>query len=127
MTIFKIKANEIFIYTYSLNGLFLRKISEQLKLPISIVPNTDEMIIFSLRNIYFVKTSFNEKASLIAISNDLNSIDLTSDETDDICYHFNEDLQNKDAISYFYDNKNRVLFCIFSNGVLYRINFVKNV
>ena len=127
LTIFKIKANEIFIYTYSLNGLFLRKISEQLKLPISIVPNTDEMIIFSLRNIYFVKTSFNEKASLIAISNDLNSIDLTSDETDDICYHFNEDLQNKDAISYFYDNKNRVLFCIFSNGVLYRINFVKNV
>ena len=128
LTIFKIKTNEIFIYTYSLNGLVLGKIPDQLTLPISIIPNTDEMIIFSLGNIYFAKIAFNEKASLITISNNLDIIDLTSDETNDICYQFNEDLHKhkKDAISYFYDSKNRVLFCIFSNGFLYRINFVKN-
>ena len=72
LTIFKIKTNEIFIYTYSLNGLILGKIQEQLILPISIIPKTDEIIIFSLGNIYIAKIAFNEKASLITISNNLD-------------------------------------------------------
>ena len=128
LTIFKIKTNEIFLYTYTLNGLNLAKIREQLKLPISLIPNTDEMIILSLANIYFVKVAFNEKTSLLPISNDLDisNIGLTSEEDNSIVNNFNNDLHSSDAISYFYDSKNRVLFCLFSEGKLYRINFVKN-
>ena len=51
---------------------------------------------------------------------------MTLKEDNDISYTFNSDLQKNDPISYFYDVKNRVLFCLFSNGFLYRINFVKN-
>ena len=129
LTVFKIKMNEIFLYTYSSNGLKLGKISVQLKLPITIIPQTDEMIIFSVANIYFAKVALNEKASLIAISKNLEISDIDSnlEEDTDIANNFNKDLHNSDPISYFYDSKNRVLFCMFANGILYRINFVKNV
>ena len=70
--------NEIFLYTYSSNGLKLGKISVQLKLPITIIPQTDEMIIFSVANIYFAKVALNEKASLIAISKNLEISDIDS-------------------------------------------------
>ena len=128
LTIFKTKTNEIFIYSYTLNGLKLAKISEKLKLPLTIIPNTDEMIVFNIFNIYITKVAFNEKASIVTISNncEISNKDVTLEEDNDISSRFNEDLQKNDAISYFYDIKNRVLFCLFSNGFLYRINFVKN-
>ena len=128
LTIFKTKKNEICIYSYTLNGLKLAKISEKLKLPLTIIPNTDEMIIFNIFNIYIAKVAFNEKASIVTISNnfEISNKDVTLVEDNDISYCFNEDLQKNEAISYFYDIKNRVLFCLFSNGFLYRINFVKN-
>ena len=128
LTIFKTKKNAIFVYTYTLNGLNLAKISEKLKLPLTIIPNTDEMIIFNIFNIYITKISFNEKASIVTISNnfEISNKDMTFKEDNDISYSFNSDLQKNDPISYFYDVKNRVLFCLFSNGFLYRINFVKN-
>ena len=128
LTIFKIKTNKIFLYTYTLNGLNLSKICEQLKLPISLMPNTDELIIFNLANIYFVNVAFNGKTSLIPISKhlEISNVDSTLEEDNNIINSFNNDLHTQDAISYFYDSKNRVLFCLFSNGILYRINFVKN-
>ena len=128
LTIFKIKKNEIFIYTYSMNGLKFGKISAQLKLPISVIPNTDEIIIFSIGNIYAAKISFNEKTSLLPFSNNFenSNIDFTSQKDDEIIKNFNNDIISKDVISYFYDSKNRMLFCLFSEGILYRINIVKN-
>ena len=128
-TITKIKTEEIFIYTYTLNGLNLGKIPALLKLPISLIPNTEEMIIFSLSNIYCATVSFNEKASLVALSNNMElvGIDLSFQDEKDVAFKFNNDLHKFAAISFFYDSKNRVLFCLFSDGSLYRINFVKNV
>ena len=128
-TITKIKTDEIFIYTYTLNGLNLGKIPALLKLPISLIPNTEEMIIFSLSNIYCATVSFNEKASLVALSNNMElvGIDLSFQDEKDVAFKFNNDLHKFAAISFFYDSKNRVLFCLFSDGSLYRINFVKNV
>ena len=76
------------------------------------------------------KVAFNEKTSLLAISNNLEvpNIDLSlkDDNDNDDAFNFNKDLQENEAISYFYDSKNKVLFCLFSNGMLYRVNFVKN-
>ena len=128
LTLFKIQKNQIFIYTYSLNGLNVGKIISKLRLPISLIPNTDEIILFSLGNIYITKVAFNSKTSLSAFSNnfDLNNISLNEEEDQNIDNKFNIDLQSNDAISYFYDSKNRVLFCLFSGGKLYRINLVKN-
>ena len=130
LTIFKIKTNTIFIYTYSLNGLKLGKISAKIKLPISSIPNTDEIILFGLANIYFAKVAFNEKTSLLAIANNLDfsniNAGLISEEDNIIVNNFNNDLIKMNAIAYFYDCKNRVLFCIFEDGILYRMNFVKN-
>ena len=130
LTIFKIKTNEIFIYTYSLNGLKLGKISSKLKLPISSIPNTDEIILFGLANIYFTKVAFNEKTSLLAITNNLDfsniNAGLISEEDNLIVNNFNNDLIQLNAVAYFYDSKNRVLFCLFEDGILYRMNFVKN-
>ena len=128
LTVFKIKLNKIFIYTYSLNGLNLGKIAEPLILPITIIPNTDEIILFRTTQIYLSKVALNAKTSFVAITNNLDipDIDLSS-EDDDIAFNFNKDLHISEAISYFYYGKNRVLFCLFSNGTLYRINFVKNI
>ena len=111
-----------------MNGLKFGKISAQLKLPISVIPNTDEIIIFSIGNIYATKISFNEKTSLLPFSNNIESsnIDFISQKDDEIIKKFNNDMISKDVISYFYDSKNRVLFCLFSEGLLYRINIVKN-
>ena len=127
-TITKIKTNEIFIYTYTFNGLNLGKISVQLKLPISLIPNTDEMIIFTVANIYCANVSFNEKVSLVPISNNLkiNGFDLSLEDEKDMAFKFNKDFHEFSAISHFYDIKNRVLFCLFSDSSLYRINFIKN-
>ena len=130
LTIWKLKTDEIFLYTYTLNGLNLSKAREPLKLPITLIPNTDEIIIFRKGNIYLAKVAFNEKTSLLAISNNLEvpNIDLSlkDDNDNDDAFNFNKDLQENEAISYFYDSKNKVLFCLFSNGMLYRVNFVKN-
>ena len=128
LTIFKIETNEIFISTYTLNGLNLGKLKEPLKLPITVIPHTDEMIIFTLHNIYLTKVSLTSKTLIKTNLNNLeiNDINLNLVNDNDIVSNFNKSLNLNEAISYFYDNRNRVLFCLFSNGMLYRINFVKN-
>ena len=57
---------------------------------------------------------------------EINDIDLTINNNEDNNSNFIKKLNLNEAISYFYDNKNQVLFCLFSNGILCRINFVKN-
>ena len=128
LTVFQIKTNQIFIYTYTLNGLNLGKLVEQLKLPITIIPYTDEMIIFTLNNIYLTKVSLTAKALLKTNLEDLDIsyINLALGDDKNVASNFNKNFNLNETISYFYDNKNKVLFCLFSNGMLYRINFVKN-
>ena len=128
LTIFKNQTNQIFINTYSLNGLNLGQIISQLRLPITLISNTDEIILFTSGNIYVTKIAFNEKTSLSPFSSnlDINDVGCNLEEEEDIDDKFNIDLQSNDAISYFYDCKNRVLFCLFTDGKIYRINCVKN-
>ena len=108
----------------------LGKISSKLKLPISSIPNTDEIILFGLANIYFTKVAFNEKTSLLAITNNLDysniNAGLISEDDNLIVNNFNNDLIQLNSVAYFYDSKNRILFCLFEDGILYRMNFVKN-
>ena len=55
ISVFKEKKSKIYIYSYSLNGIQLGKMTEQLKMPISIKPDSDEIFIFGIFNIYLVK------------------------------------------------------------------------
>jgi hypothetical protein len=132
ISVFKVKKSKIYIYSYSLNGIKLGKMTEQLKVPISIKPDSDEIFIFGILNIYLVKTTLKEKSSLLSLTNNIRYGNFEqenedSDDENEIGENFNDDLNNRTPISYFYDVKNHVLFSLFTNGKLYRINLIKNV
>ena len=132
ISVFKEKKSKIYIYSYSLNGIQLGKMTEQLKMPISIKPDSDEIFIFGIFNIYLVKITLKEKSSLLSLTNNirLGNIEYDNNDSDsenEIGDNFNDELRNSTPISYFYDVKNHVLFSLFTNGKLYRINLIKNV
>jgi hypothetical protein len=133
LSVFKIKRKAMFIYTYSLNGLKLGKMQEQIKLPISFIPDTDQFLLFGYMNVYLIKISLNEKLSLESLKNNIKSYnndqdsDEDDDENDDNKDSFKEDYKNDIPISYFFDAKNHIVFCLFSNGRLHRVNLIKNV
>ena len=111
----------------------LGKFTEQIKVPISIIPEFDEIITFGSFNIYLVTISMKEKTSLITISNDLTPNYFKGEKTNSLdedvekSHKFNEDLYKETPISYFYDIKYHALFCLFSNGRLHRVNLIKNM
>lgn len=80
----------------------------EIKLPINAMPETDKIMIFGLSNIYLINIYSNESSSLI------NYSELDEKNNGDKKYY---------PISFFCDLKNRVLFVLFSNGNLYRVNF----
>lgn len=116
LSVYIIEKESFVIYTYSLNGLKLGKLDEKIKLPINVMPETDVFMIFGLSNICLINISFNERISLINY--------LEADDSDD---NFGEIYKTYSPISFFYDIKNRVLFSLFSNGILYRVNLIKNL
>ena len=128
VSVFKTKKKQMCIYTYSVNGMKLGKMGDVIKLPISIIPETDDIFIFGCSNLYLVKVTLKERISLISITNNLVPILFGGkDQDDQDGYTFNEDFIKSTPISYFYDAKNRVLFCLFNNGNLHRINLIKNL
>ena len=135
ISIYKIKKKTIYIYSYSLNGLKLGKIFEQIKMPISIKADSDEIFVFGNFNIYLVKASMSERTSLTSLTNNYkNYFDEDKDDMDDEEEEdekdkniFNENLNKSVPISYFYDIKYHILFCLFENGQLHRVNLIKNV
>ena len=104
-----------------------------LTLPISFIPDTDQFLLFGYMNVYLIKISLNEKLSLDSLKNDIKSYnndqdsDEDDDENDDNKDAFKEDYKNDIPITYFFDAKNHIVFCLFSNGRLHRVNLIKNV
>mgnify|MGYP002623512048 CR=1 FL=1 len=135
ISVYKIKKKTIYIYSYSLNGLKLGKINEQIKMPISIKADSDEIFVFGKNNIYLVKASMSERTSLTSLTNNYkNNFDEDQDDMDDEEEEdekdknmFNENLNKSVPVSYFYDIKYHILFCLFENGQLHRVNLIKNV
>ena len=132
ISVYKIKKKTIYIYSYSLNGIKLGKINEQIKMPISIKADSDEIFVFGNFNIYLVKASMSERTSLTSLTNnyknnfDENELD-EEEEDEENKNLFNENLNKSVPISYFYDIKYHILFCLFENGQLHRVNLIKNV
>ena len=135
ISVYKKKKKTIYIYSYSLNGLKLGKLNEQIKMPISIKADSDEIFVFGNFNIYLVKASMSERTSLTSLTNNYkNTFDENKDILDDEEEEdeqdknmFNENLNKSVPISYFYDIKYHILFCLFENGQLHRVNLIKNV
>jgi hypothetical protein len=124
------KYNKIInISIYSINGLELTKISEQIKAPICIIPVLDEIFIIGSFSLYLVNISLSEKTKLISVTNDLQPyfLDEINNDDKDICGRFNIDLSKNHIVSYFFDIKNHVFFFLFNNGQLYRMNLIKNL
>ena len=134
LSVFKPKKKIFFIYTYSLNGTKLGKMNDQVKVPISILQESDDIFVFGTFNMYLVKITLKEKISLISITNDLNPCyyegekeERSEENEENDNDTFNEDFAKSAPISYFYDEKYHVLFCLFENGKLHRVNLIKNM
>ena len=126
-----IENNTMKITSYSLNGIPLGQMYEEFLLPISIKSDTDEIFIFGNSRMNLVKITLKAKTSLLIFDNDAKPKLFDNGNEDDInsseYKQFNQDLRNNDLVSYFYDMKFHVLFCVFSNGQLYRVNVIKNI
>ena len=126
-----IQNNTMKITSYSLNGIPLGEMYEELLLPISVKMDTGEIFIFGNSKMNLVKTTLKSKTSLLTLDSDSKPKLFESGNEDDKNNSenkmFNQDLVNSDLVAYFYDMKFHVLFCVFSNGQLYRVNIIKNI
>ena len=133
------------IVTYSVNGIKLSKIkilkeannenniNDYSILPISIQQNNDNIFMFSKIKINFIKITCKNEIKLLPIDenklkliNKGESNDVINQIKSDFIDNFNVQLQYNNIISYFYDFNNHLLYCLFNNGHLYRINLYPN-
>jgi hypothetical protein len=127
------------IITYSLNGIKLSKIkifneefnNDNLKyslLPISIQQNDDNVFMFTINRINLIKITFKNKIDLFPIDDNIlkhiSKIDSLEEITknNEFIYNFENILKNNLIVSYFYDFSKHLLYCLFNNGYLYRVN-----
>ena len=138
----KIKNNIQKIVTYSANGIKLAKIKilkeeninednikEYINLPITIQQNNDNIFMFSKKSINFMKITNKNKIELMPIDENIlkvlnkgESIEVVNQIKSDFIDSFKDRLKNNNVISYFYDFNNHLLYCLFSNGHVYKIN-----
>jgi hypothetical protein len=127
------------IITYSVNGIKLSKIkinneeynNDNLKyslLPISIQQNDDNVFMFTINRINLIKITFKNKIDLFPIDDNIlkhkSKVDSLEEITknNEFIYNFENILKNDLIASYFYDFSKHLLYCLFNNGYLYRVN-----
>ena len=82
---------------------------------------------FTINRINLIKISFKNKIDLLPIDdNILRHISKVSLEEigkkNEFMYNFENILKNNLIVSYFYDFSKHLLYCLFNNGYLYRVN-----
>jgi len=127
------------IITYSVNGIKLSKIkilneefnNDNLKyslLPISIQQNDDNIFMLTINRINLIKITFKNKIDLLPIDDNIlkhiNKVESLEEITkkNEFMYNFENILKNNIIVSYFYDFSKHLLYCLFSNGYLFRVN-----
>ena len=128
------------IVTYSVNGIKFSKIdilnegnngniNDNVILPISLHPNNDNIFMFSKNKINYIKITCKNEMELLPIDENIlkfinkgESNEVINQKKSDFIDDFNQNLKNKNIISYFYDFQQHLLFCLFNNGQMYRIN-----
>jgi hypothetical protein len=127
------------IVTYSVNGIKLSKIkivnenddennvNNNILSPICIQQSNDTIFMLSKNQINLMNITGKNKIELIPFEEGLikclkKNRDITSQINSDFINDFNDKLKNNIIISYFYDFNSHILFCLFNEGNLYRIN-----
>ena len=96
----KIKVN-----TYSVNGIKLGKVNRNITIPFIFKDSNDKLFIFINKSLYEAYITFKEWELVI----DLNKLVDKKDKESNI-------------ISFEYDNDMKLMFCLFDNGKLLKIN-----
>ena len=133
------------IVTYSVNGIKLENIKisadnddenniyNSILLPICIQQSNDNIFMISKNKINLMKITRKKKIELVPIDEIMlkNIWKGKSNIQSDFIKDFNDKFTNCTIISYFYDFNNHILYCLFNDGHLYRVNvyptdFIKN-
>ena len=128
------------IVTYSVNGIKFSKIkilnegnnediNDNVILPIFLQQNNDNIFMFSKNKINYIKITCKNKIELLPIDENILKIinkgesnEIINQKKSDFIDDFNQNLKNRNIVSYFYDFHEHLLFCLFNNGQLYRMN-----
>ena len=129
------------IVTYSVNGIQLSKNKiinqshntnnniENTLLPIFINKNNDDIFMFSINAFSSIKITFKNKIDLFPIDENIlaninkgESFEEAYKKKGEFIVKFKYLLKNNMVISYFYDFSKYILFVLFNNGQLFRIN-----
>jgi hypothetical protein len=127
------------IVTYSVNGIKLSKIkivnenddennvNNNILSPICIQQSNDTIFMLSKNQINLMNITGKNKIELIPIEEGLikclkSNKDIINQINSDFINDFNDKLKNNIIISYFYDFNSHILYCLFDEGNLYRIN-----
>ena len=113
------KDKKIRISVFSVNGIKLCDLEQNISLPIILNEKTDEIIAFINCSLYKIKITFNEYTDLLVKLNEKKSDDNNNAENPTKSF-INEINQNV-PISLCYNNTFKVIYCLFQ-GQLYRIN-----
>ena len=107
------------IRTYSLNGIRLTDLQQNIPLPIIVNQQTDEIIVYINCSIYKIKITFNQYNDLVL---NLNENKNDENNSDNPAKKFIEEINKNFPTSLCYDHALKIIFCLFQNGQLYRIN-----
>jgi len=127
------------IITYSVNGIKLSKNkifneefnNDNLKyslLPIYIQQSDDNIFMFTINRIHLINLTFKNKIDLIPIDeNFLKHINKGESleeirKNNEFIFNLENILKSNLIVSYFYDFSKHLLYCLFINGYLFRIN-----
>ena len=116
--ILKNKEKKIKINTYSLNGIKLSEVEQNISLPLVLNQQTDEIIVYIDCTLFKLKITFVEWTDLLIKLEENKNSDENNSETK----NFINDINQNIPVSLFYDNILKIMFCLFQNGQLYRIN-----
>ena len=114
------KEKKIKIATFSVNGIKLSDLEQNISLPLILNQNADEIIAFINCSIYKIKITFNEYTDLLVKFNEKTNFD--ENNADSPIKSFINEINQNVPISLYYDITSRVIFCLLQNGQLYRIN-----
>ena len=116
----KNKDKKIKINTYSINGIKLSDLEQNISMPIILLPQTDEIIVFIDCYLYKLKITFKEFTDLLGKLTENKNYDENDDENP--TKKFINEINQIIPISLHYDYILKIFICLLQNGQLYRIN-----
>ena len=118
--IVKDKDKKLKINTYSVNGIKLSGIEQNISLPVILNPQTDEILVFIDCSIYILKIIFKDFKDILAQLNEKKKSD--ENNKDNPTLKFINEINQNVPVSFCYDFVYNFLLCLLPNGQLYRIN-----